>query len=194
MKLIFATAMAVSIAAVAPAWSQAVGGAVGPSVSPAVLHIPEGTELSITFKDEISSKNSTVGDVFTISSDEPVTLPNGAVIPGGLVGAGEVTSVHRKGMMGKAGDLNVRLNYLKLGPTKIKLRGSKGSEGEAKIGTTVVLTVLFGPLGLLKHGHDVTIEKGQKLKAYVDQDIDVTLPTQTASAPSTPLAIAAGSH
>ena len=147
-----------------------------PSVLPAMLHVPEGTELTITFRDALSSKSSAVGDVFTIASDEPITLPGGGVLPSGLVGAGEVTSVHRKGMMGKAGDLNVRLNYLKFGDKRIKLRGSKGAEGNASVGATVALTVLFGPLGLLKHGHDVDIAAGQKLKAYVDQDIDVPLP------------------
>ena len=158
-----------------------------------MLHIPEGTELNITFMDELSSAHSTVGDTFTISSDEPIDLGHGASLPAGLTGAGEVTSVHKKGMMGKAGDLSVRLNYLKLGSYKIKLRGSKGAEGDAKIGTTVVLTVLFGPLGLLKHGKDVTIAKGQKLKAYVDQDVDVALPPAAAASAAAPLQ-AASSH
>jgi hypothetical protein len=181
MKLIIGAVIAAAMLSTSHAWSQPTAISPAPSVVPAMLHIPEGTELSITFKDAISSQTSAVGDVFTISSDEPVTLANGAVLPGGLIGAGEVTSVHRKGMMGKAGDLNVRLNYLKLGAAKIRLRGSKGAEGEAKLGTTVVLTVLFGPLGLLKHGHDVTIAPGQKLKAYVDQDIDVALPSIVAA-------------
>jgi hypothetical protein len=149
-----------------------------PTIVPAMLHVPEGTELTITFKDSLSSRTSAIGDVFTITSDEPVELSNGAVLPAGLSGAGEVTSVHRKGMMGKAGDLNVRLNYLKMGDKRIRLRGAKGAEGNASVGATVALTVLFGPLGLLKHGHDVEIAAGQKLKAYVDQDIDVPLPAQ----------------
>ena len=62
-------------------------------------------------------------------------------------------------MMGKAGELNVRLNYLKVGDNKVKLRGSKGKEGEGKLGATVALTVLFGPIGLVKHGKNIEIKK-----------------------------------
>ena len=165
----------------APTASPPTAAASAPTIVPAMLHIPEGTELTITFRDALSSKSAAVGDVFTIAMDEPVTLDGGGTLPGGLIGAGEVISVHRKGMMGKPGDLNVRLNYLKLGDHRIRLRGSKGAEGNASVGATVALTVLFGPLGLLKHGHDVDIAAGQKLKAYVDQDINVPLPSTTAA-------------
>jgi hypothetical protein len=34
-----------------------------------------------------------------------------------------------------------------------------------------VLTVLFGPLGLIKHGKNIDIKSGAALKGYVDQDI-----------------------
>jgi hypothetical protein len=41
-----------------------------------------------------------------------------------------------------------------------RLRGRKGREGENKEGTTTVLTVLFGPIGVLKHGKNVDIPAG----------------------------------
>jgi hypothetical protein len=34
----------------------------------------------------------------------------------------------------------------------------------------VALTVLFGPIGLIKHGKNVDIPPGTPLTAYVDQD------------------------
>lgn len=153
-----------------------------PSVTPPTLHIPEGTELSIRFEDEVSSASATVGDEFTISSVDPVTLPDGKVLPAGFKGVGEVTAAHKRGMMGKGGELNVRLDYLKVGNTRVRLRGSKGGSGQDSTGATVALTVLFGPLGLLKHGHDITINKGQKIVAYVDQDVDVPLPVSAVPA------------
>ncbi len=79
----------------------------------------------------------------------------------------------KSGMMGKVGELNVRLNYLKVGDYKVKLRGSKGKEGEGKLGTTVALTVLFGPIGLIKHGKNIEIKQGTALKAYVSDDISL---------------------
>ena len=133
--------------------------------------------MSIRFEDDVSSASATVGDRFTITSEEPIQLANGSSLPADLKGVGEVTAVKKKGMMGQGGDLSVRLDYLKVGTSRVNLRGSQGGSGNGAVGTTVALTVLFGLLGLLKHGHDMVIHKGQRIKAYVDQDVDVTLPS-----------------
>lgn len=45
--------------------------------------------------------------------------------------------------------------------------------GGVREGGTLALTVLFGPVGLLKHGHDVEIKPGQTITAYVDEDTTV---------------------
>ena len=74
-------------------------------------------------------------------------------------------------MMGKAGELNMRLEHLKVGDQRVRLRGSKGKEGEGKVGTAVALTVLFGPIGLIKHGKNVDVKAGTPIAAYVDEDI-----------------------
>lgn len=172
-----ALASAASAQTAIPAPATPVANGSAPSLTPAMLHIPEGTEFTIRFNDDLSSASSTIGDRFTITSEEPVQLANGQTLPAGLVGAGEVTSVKKKGMMGQAGDLNVRLDYLKVGASRVHLRGSQGGAGNGAVGSTIALTVLFGPLGLLKHGHDAVIHKGQHIKAYADQDIDVPVPT-----------------
>lgn len=74
-------------------------------------------------------------------------------------------------MLGQAGDLSIRLDYLKVGDTKVKLRGIKGKEGESGVGATIALTVLFGPIGLIKHGKNVEIKEGQTLHAFIGDDI-----------------------
>jgi len=82
-------------------------------------------------------------------------------------------------MMGKGGELNVRLEYVKIGDSRIRLRANKGKQGEDKTGTTIALTVLFGPIGLIKHGKNVEVKSGAPLKAFVDEDIK--LPADTAT-------------
>ena len=74
-------------------------------------------------------------------------------------------------MMGKGGVLNVCLIYLKVGDYKVHVRGTKGKEGESGTTGAVVLTVLFGPIGLIKHGKNVEIKQGTALKAFVADDI-----------------------
>jgi len=80
-------------------------------------------------------------------------------------------------MMGKAGELNLRLEHLRVGDQRVRLRGSKGKEGEGKVGTAVALTVLFGPIGLIKHGKNVEVKAGTLLTVYVDEDAQLE-PTQ----------------
>ncbi len=82
-----------------------------------------------------------------------------------------VSHVKKAGMMGKGGELNVQMQYLVTGDNRVRLRGTKGREGENKEGATIVLTLLFGPIGLIKHGKNVDIPAGTPLIAYVDQDI-----------------------
>jgi hypothetical protein len=93
------------------------------------------------------------------------------VVGKGAHAVAAVSSAKKAGMMGKPGELNVQLQYLVVGSNHIHLRGTKGREGESKTGATVALTVIFGPIGLIKHGRNVEIPAGTPLTAYVDQDI-----------------------
>lgn len=140
------------------------------------VKVPEGTEVVISVDDKLSSDTSHEGDRFSISLVDDIVLADGTKLPAGLKGAGEVTHAKKKGMMGKPGELNVRFDYIKAGDTKIKLRGQKGAEGDARYGTTITLTVLFGPLGLIKHGKDVEIKPGQRMTIFTDADASVELP------------------
>jgi hypothetical protein len=48
--------------------------------------------------------------------------------------------------MGKGGHLSIRIeSTTTVDGQKVKLRASKGREGDDKTGTTVALVVLFGP-------------------------------------------------
>lgn len=79
---------------------------------------------------------------------------------------GEVTKAQKSGMMGKPGQLDIRLDYLQAGNGKIKLRGTKSKEGEGRI-----KGALLAPIGRIKHGKNVDIKEGDPLRAYVAEDI-----------------------
>jgi hypothetical protein len=98
------------------------------------------------------------------------------VAKAGAKAVGTVTNSKKAGMMGKAGELNMRLEYLIMPDSRLRLRGSKGKEGEGKEGATVALTVLFGPIGLIKHGKNVDVKQGTPITVYVDQDFVVLVP------------------
>jgi hypothetical protein len=120
--------------------------------APARLRLREGTEVHLTLDEPLSSKTAAEGDRFKITVAEPITLDDGAVIPAGYRGRGEVSAVERPGMMGKAGQLNVRLDYILIGDVKIT------------------------PLFLLMKGKEATIPRGQALVGYVDDDVTIAQP------------------
>ena len=142
-----------------------------PADSPAPLILREGVDVSLKFDQDISSKTAAEGDPVAFILDDDLKVGGVVVAKAGSKAFGEVTKASKSGMMGKAGDLAIRLNYLKVGDFKVKLRGTKGKEGESGTTGAIVLTVLFGPIGLIKHGKNVEIKQGTSLPAFVADDI-----------------------
>jgi hypothetical protein len=136
-----------------------------------MVMLRDGTDVSLKFDESLSSKSAAEGDPVTFILDEDLKVGDVVVAKSGSKAVGEVSNAKKSEMMGKAGELNVRLDYLKVGDFKVKLRGTKDREGESGTTATVVLTVLFGPIGLIKHGHNINIPQGTALKAYVADDI-----------------------
>lgn len=133
--------------------------------------IPDGTEITVVTIEEISSKTATEGDPLTFKVDEDVKVDGRVVIAKGTLVKGVVSNAKKSGRMGKAGTLSIRIESTQtVDDQKIRLRASKGKEGDDKTGTTVALVVLFGPLGFLKKGKDAKIKPGTQIKAYTDEE------------------------
>lgn len=142
------------------------------SVPPAESYLlREGTEVNLKFAQDLSSKTATEDDRVNFELAEDLKVGDVIVAKAGTKAVGTVTHAKKSGMFGKGGELNVRLEYLKVGDSRVRLRGNKGKEGEDKTGTTVALTILFGPIGLIKHGKNVEVKSGAPLKVFVDEDI-----------------------
>lgn len=148
----------------------------------AEIKIAEGTEFPVRLEEAISSSSATEGDRFTIVLDDDVKLPDGTVLRAGYRGVGEVVEARDNGMLGKNGKLNVRLNYLKVGDERVRLRATKGTKGETRVGATVATVILFWPAAPFIKGKDVTIKKGTMMTAYADQDM--ILPSPLAPPPT----------
>ena len=143
------------------------------AVAPAKLVLKEGTEVPLVFATDLSSKTAGVDDPVNMTLAEDLKIGDVVVIKKGAPALATVSNVKKAGMMGKGGELNIRLDYIKFDDGRIRLRGTKGKEGEDKVGATIALTVLFGPIGLIKHGKNVEIKQGTPLTAFIDQDISL---------------------
>jgi hypothetical protein len=137
------------------------------------LVLKEGTDVKLKFAQDLSSKTANEDDPVNMILDEDLKVGDVTVAKAGAKALGTITHAKKAGMMGKGGELNMRLEYVLVGDTRVRLRGTKGKEGEGKVGTAVALTVLFGPIGLIKHGKNVEIKEGTPLLAYVDRDTTV---------------------
>jgi len=86
---------------------------------------------------------------------------------------GTISHAGKAGMLGRPGDLGLRLEYLRANDSSVRLRGTKGKQGRGKEGTAITLTVLFGPVGLIKHDRNAELQEATRLVAYVDQDTEL---------------------
>jgi hypothetical protein len=132
--------------------------------------LKEGEEVNLKFSQPVSSKTAQTDDTVELALAEDLKVGDVVVAKAGTKAVGTVTNAHKAGMMGKGGELNVRLDYLKADAGRIHLRGSRGREGDGKVGAVVALTVLFGPIGLIKKGKDIEVKEGTPLKVFVAED------------------------
>jgi hypothetical protein len=120
--------------------------------------------------EDISGQKVVEGDPLTFKVEEDVKINGRTVIAKDTLVKGTVAAAKKKGFMGKGGELSVRIESTQtVDNQKIKLRASKSGAGGDNMGSTVALTVLFGPLGLLRKGKEAKIKAGTVLSAYTDE-------------------------
>lgn len=137
----------------------------------APIKIPEGTEFPLRLEETISSKTAAEGDRFAVSLADDVRLPDGTVLRAGYRGVGEIVEARDNGMLGKTGKLNIRVNYLRVGEERIRLRANKGSKGDTRTGAQVATVVLLWPAAFFIKGKNTSIKKGTSITAFTDQDV-----------------------
>ena len=133
--------------------------------------IPDGTQFSVVTTEEINSKTASEGDPLSFKVNEDVKIDGQVVIAKDTLVKGVVATAKKAGMMGRGGSLGIRVESTStVDNQRLKLRSSKGKEGDDKTGTTVALVVLFGPLGFLKHGKNAQIKPGTQITVYTDEE------------------------
>jgi len=138
--------------------------------------IADGTEFTVITIDEITSKTAAEGDPLMFKVAQDVRVDGQVVIAKDSLVKGIVAQAKKAGMMGRGGSLGIRVeSAMTVDNQKLKLRSTKGKEGDDKTGTTVALVVLFGPLGFLKKGKNAVIKPGTEIKVYVDEEKKVTI-------------------
>ncbi len=163
-----------------PAPSQPVDPA--PDVPRRVV-LRNGAEVKLKFAQNLSSKSAVIGDPVELMLDEDLKVEDDLVCRKGARVLGFVTlGKESEKKRASAQQLAIRVEYLKVGQARVRLRGEKGAKGETKKGMAVGMTVAFGLSGLLfaLSQKKFFIPEGTPVAAFVDEDVelDVLPPVQ----------------
>jgi hypothetical protein len=142
--------------------------------------LPDGTPVRLRLSRTVSSATAHVGDIVDFEIAEPVTNRDYVVIAKGAVALGRVTKVETRRRFGRAGELELSIDSVRLSDGRsISLRATpEKGPGDMK-GGRVAATIAAAPVLVWVKGKDVTFEKGTETTAYVNGDAIVDEPLRT---------------
>jgi hypothetical protein len=138
----------------------------------------EDTPVRLRLGQSLSSGTSKLNDKVDFEVVEDVKVGNLVVIAQGATAIGTVTEAKTKKSFGRAGKLNVNIDFVRLtNGEKIPLRavkgGSGGSHTGAMTGAVVATAIVFfpaAPLFFFIKGKNIIIPKGTEITAFVAAD------------------------
>lgn len=145
---------------------------------PGQFILQEGTPVKLRLSRNVSSADAHEGDSVDFEVLEDVAASGIVVIPKGSVAIGSVTEAQPKRRMGRAGKLEMVLDYVRLADTeKAAIRAVKDAKGGSHVAGMTVGIVAAGllffpaaPFFLFMHGKDITIPKGAEVTGYINGD------------------------
>src|SRR5207247_2515725 len=145
---------------------------------PLAFGLAEDTPVRLKLSRTMSSHDAKVDEKVDFEVIEDVKIGEVVVVQHGGMAIATVTEAKPKGRMGKAGKLNMNIDYVQLisgekAPLRAVKGGSGGSHTGAMTGAIVATSILFfpaAPFFLFMHGKDITIPKGTEITAYIAGD------------------------
>jgi hypothetical protein len=146
--------------------------------APLAFGLAEDTPVRLKLTRTMSSSDAKVDDKVDFEILEDVKIGEVIVIQHGGMAIATVTEAQPKRRMGRAGKLNMNIDYVQLvsgekAPLRAVKGGSGGNHTGAMTGAIVATSILFfpaAPFFLFMHGKDITIPKGTEITAYIAGD------------------------
>src|SRR5258707_1520232 len=146
-----------------------------PTRPPLAFGLAEDTPVKLKLTRTMSSKDAKADEKVDFEVLEDIKVRDVVVVKQGAMAIATVTEAQPKRRMGRAGKLNINIDYVQLvDGEKVPLRAVKGGSGGnhtgAMTGAIVASSILFfpaAPFFLFIHGNDITIPKGTEVSAYV---------------------------
>jgi hypothetical protein len=155
--------VAAALLAAAPA------GAVAQMAPAAVLR--QGTPVALQTLAPLSSRRARQGQRFDLEVMDEVRVDGMLVIPRGARGVGEVSRVVTKGMMGKAGKIEVRVLFVEVAGRRIRLDGTASDKGASGAAPVVLAAPLIGVSAAFFTGKSAVLPAGSSIQGFVFADL-----------------------
>lgn len=154
-----------------------IGAPLGADAQPAsALVLRQGTPVALKTVEPLSSKRALQGQRFDLEVLDEVRVDGMLVIPRGARGVGEVSRVVTKGMMGKAGKLEVRVLYVEVAGKRIRLDGTASDKGASGAAPVVLAAPLIGVSAAFFKGKSAVLPAGSSIEGFVFQDVPLVRP------------------
>ena len=143
---------------------------------PVVLR--EGTPILLHTEEKMVSGRTAEGSAARFRVARDIVGPGRQVLIGyGDLAQGRVTRSRRRGMFGKAGQLEFTVDSVTaVDGTTVPLRASEEMGGKDNTGTVIASALLLTVLAIFVHGKDVDLPAGTEFTAYVDHDTAIGSP------------------
>ena len=174
-EVILAMVQGAAAPATAPTGTAAVEG------DPVEVKVPDGTEIEVELKNNVSGQEVKVGDIVDLTVVRPVQVNGVTIIEKGASARARITTAKKAGHWGKAGKLEWTMqDVAAVDGNRLPTRFTKRDTGDSKGGTvataTVVTAVLFfpaAPLWGFKKGKPAVMPAGTRYTVFVSGDTAV---------------------
>ncbi len=129
------------------------------------------TPVHLMVLNEVSTKEHEPGHRFKLRVNKPLMVDGLEAIPAGALAWGKLTDASKSGNAGKSGTLSAVLTHIEHDGMIIPIEGEASADGKSGKGETLLGVLAMGPLGLFAKGNNAKIKAGEKMVAFIAQDV-----------------------
>ena len=138
--------------------------------------LPANTQITVRMNDELSSKKNREGDTFYMSVTNDVMVDGYVAIPRGSRAVGTITWMTKKGAFGKSGKMDISINAIEVGESRVPVVGTFRQEGKGNTAATVGAVVAVGVFSAFVTGHSAVIPQGRELIVHTRDPLKIGIP------------------
>jgi len=140
--------------------------------------LTDGTPVLLQTMDKLVSGQVAEGSTVRYRVARDVLAPDGSILVAyGSTAQGKVTRSRKRGMFGKAGQLEFTVDSVEgADGTAVPLRSQQAMAGKSHQGTVIATALLLSVFTVFIHGRDIELPPNTEITAYIDRDTVIQKP------------------